>query len=347
MIFISRAHERRHTEAQPTCAVTRTWSSFALVAANFSALIPSSGHAQLDAPSQVVVHWHSTAQCGSGDDVLLRLRASLGSDVERMLSTQVWADVEAHAENVHVTLLVVSPGTSVTRELDARDCESAIDASATLISLALHEIAFSDPTEEATSMAPSPVETAACVAATEEHAPASLAPASPLVLGVAGWFGVATGLPSPVGSFELEVRTRRQHVDVAAGASTTMSDSIDVDESHPNRALATRHTGILRVGYAFDWGRVALAAHAGFVLGSLSVQGTNLDQATRITRLWAAPIVDVEISFALTRTLFLSAAIRGSWLMARPTFEIAGLGYRWSPDPIAFDALLGLRWMVI
>lgn len=301
-----------------------------------------SQHALAQDETSLHVAWNAPDQCGSPEDVTVRVVDQLGHMAMPAVSVRVY--VVAQASALQMAILVDLDGVTAVREIEARDCRHAVEIASVVVALALQEHQASTATanpEHASQLTPR--DSAQPPQHVEMSPREHREPPLRLAAQLAFMSSVGTA-PNPAFGFTFGVRAALWHwsislraiAQIPVGATLSSNDTID--------SRFTRTAGVLSLGYAIRLGDLSLTPSLGVSLGDLHGEGIGLANAAAAHRLWLAPLASVQLEWPLLDNLALSVAVDGELPAYRPVFSIVGAGAVFQPPPFVASASIGVTW---
>lgn len=308
--------------------------------------LPYAGEAQESTRPKLEITFDAPAGCPGLDHVTKEVERLLGA--ARLSGSPLSARGSVTAKNggFVLDLVVEREGTTTSRRLEARSCETAADVAALLISLAHAPDVVGKPPPEPPPEAPpepppkpQPPKPPPVVPPSVPPLPKPrpVAPTEPQ--SILGWllragpiFGVGD-LPFPQVGGQAAVGIRIEAWTVEAGFEAGFASTRIVEDRPDAGANFLRIVGVLRgcrvlVPFmAAPWPRespgVDFSACVGFEAGQLSGETFGVFQPEEATSLWLAPQLDLRLGIGITQPLSLVPNVGLAFPLTRPSFVIA------------------------
>lgn len=307
----------------------------------FCCALSQNAYAQDD--SSLRVTWNAPERCGSSEAVIVRVFDQL----EHMAMPPVSARVYAVAQGsvLQLAILVDLNGATAVREIEARDCDHAVEIASVVIALALQEHEGLAPTD---SVADAPVgassQTSPASGAHESTSPTRARPPSLHLAAHMAFVASAGTAPDPSVGFALGLRVSLQRWAITLRGIAHPGSRAPLTAGSDLGTRFNRSAGMLALGYGIGLDALTLTPAVGLSIGELHGEGVGVVNAADAHRLWLAPFASLQLDWALLGRLALSAVIDAEVPIYRPVFSIVGAGAVFQPPPIALSASLGVTW---
>jgi hypothetical protein len=334
----------------------------------FGALLLSLGGLAADARA-AELDWRAPEPCPDIDELRFRVERAIGMPLRHAAPLRFVVNAEASGRG-YTASIDVEPSPDATarrRALAATECSELVDMITVAVALALGADAPVESADAPVETADAPVETApaARVAAPPDGGAAPLDPTTdaaaegdraarsgaPWSPALALWVLGDTGsLPRPGGGVALEARIERGRLGLRVTGTWHRGQHEvlpGVTDPAPGADLGLITGALSLCGVPFRSRDSALevVGCAGWELGQLSGEGTDVQRPRDGAALWSAPKIDAGASLALGATpLRLGLMLSLVMPLTRENFVLGDLGTVHQPPGAVGRAALGLEW---
>ena len=312
----------------------------------------TSSEEEASAAGELMLSWSAPEGCPTQETLQSAIDRYLGG-AGLSLAREVRADAKVTAledGGFRLALLVETGGGTSVASIDAERCELLVKAAALKIAVTVDPLAVLDTVEAEPPAQPQPPpeekeEEAAPIIEPEPEPEPEPPPSEPKVRGAIAAQGLASYgvLPNFGAGVGLSAAIVFERWRFEAAGAYWPSRSERTDLTHDIGGNFMLGTAALRGCPEPKYKKVEFPLCLGVELGAMRGEGFGVDDAAVASRLWAAALLGLGVTWAFTDHLAVGARLEAVVALARPEFSIRGAGLLHQAGPAAPRGLVGLE----